>query len=263
MTRQPRAVSRTGLYHVVFRGINHCLLFEEQADYEKLLAIIEKVKAELSLEVYAFCLMSNHVHLLLKEALPGDISTAMRKTLTPYALWFNKKYHRSGSLIANRYKSECVESDEYLLTLVRYIHHNPIVAGIADSLESYPWSSYHNYLLEKQTFVENAFVLGVFGEDTSKAVKAFKEFHAEIKMVTGNKSLLDKPRRWEEEIRPELAARYDGLEPSGVAGLVKGERDEVLCFLRDARFSLRQIERATGISKGIIARHVKAVRLQV
>ena len=104
MPRQPRLFSETGVYHIVLRGVNHCQLFEEPEDYGQFLTRLATVKTDLSLEVFAYCLMGNHVHLLVREQSSGDIVQVMRKTLTPYAWWFNRKYERSGQLIADRCK---------------------------------------------------------------------------------------------------------------------------------------------------------------
>jgi len=106
MSRPPRVLSSTGLYHVIFRGINHLNIFEETDDYKKMLDIFAKLKEKENIEIYAYCLMTNHVHIFLKEKEAGDIKKVMHKLLTTYVVWFNRKYQRSGSLIGNRYKSE-------------------------------------------------------------------------------------------------------------------------------------------------------------
>jgi len=252
MPRQARRLSETGIYHIIFRGVNHCHLFEEREDYEKLLGILAKVRAELMPTVYAYCLLDNHVHLLIKEKNPGDIIWIMRKFLSPYAWWFNKKYGRSGALIANRHKAECVESDEYLLTLVRYIHRNPLEAGIAGSIDAYRYSSYRNYVGENKSLINTSFVLGMFDDDVSKARRQFAEFHD----VSDGKdfSRADKPRKSESEIRFRITAFLGEVSPSGVAALPRHERDSILASLRRQGFSVRQIERTTGISRGVIAR---------
>ncbi|MCL1848046.1 MAG: transposase, partial [Coriobacteriia bacterium] len=121
MSRQARQLSESGIYHIMFRGVNRCNLFEEEADFLKLIDLLMCVKAELRFEVLAYCMLDNHVHLLLRESTPGDITKIMIKLLSPYAYWFNKKYGRSGALIANRYRSEVVLSDEYLLVIRQFL----------------------------------------------------------------------------------------------------------------------------------------------
>ena len=256
MARQARKLSDTGIYHVVFRGVNRCHLFEEHDDFEKLLDLIARVKAELLLEVYAYCLLDNHVHLLIKEQAPGDIVRAMRKLLTPYAYWFNRKYLRSGALIANRYRSECVESDEYLLTLIRYIHQNPLAAGITNRIDDYRYSSFCDYAKRRGELVDTSFVLGMFADDETKAKRLFSQFH-NVEDQT-DCSLPDKVGKSENQVRAEIADALGGLRPSDLAGLPRQERDAVLALLRKQGLSIRQIERTTGISRGIVARCYKA-----
>ena len=115
MSRLARQYSETGLYHIVFRGQNKQHIFEEDKDYEKMLEIILDLKQEMEFEIYAYCLMSNHVHLVLKEKEMGQISMIMKRLLSKYVRWYNVKYKRTGALIANRYKSKPVDTDQYFL----------------------------------------------------------------------------------------------------------------------------------------------------
>ena len=119
VSRQKRQLSQSGLYHIIFRGISRQNIFEEAADYVKLKEIIQKVLKETKAEIYAYCFMTNHVHLFLKENTLGDVSKIMTKILSHYATWFNIKYLRSGALFSNRYKSEPIEDERYYLGLIR------------------------------------------------------------------------------------------------------------------------------------------------
>jgi len=257
MARRLRTFSETGIYHIVFRGVNHCHLFEEDEDFAKFLDLFAKVKEDLSLEVFAYCLLDNHVHLLIKEQTLGDIIMAMRKLLTPYACWFNQKYLRSGALIANRYRSECVESDEYLLTLVRYIHQNPLKAGITKRLASYRYSTYRDYATGRQGLCDTDFVMSMFSDDQTQAVELFASFHA----ITDDRdfSLPEKKQKSESQIRQEILACLGDINPSALSGMPKAERNALLATLREQGFSIRQIERVTGVPRGIVARCQKAV----
>lgn len=135
MGRQARQLSESGFYHILLRGINRQHIFEEESDYTYFLKDLHNLKTDLAFAVYAYCLMSNHVHLLLREKQAGDISLIMKRLLTKYAMYFNRKYQRNGALIANRYKSVPVEIDEYFIPLLRYIHQNPLKAGLVDKLK--------------------------------------------------------------------------------------------------------------------------------
>jgi REP element-mobilizing transposase RayT len=238
----------------MFRGVNRCQLFEEAEDYDRLLVTFDKAKTELGFEVYAYALMTNHVHLLFKEMSPGDIITAMRKTLAPYAFWFNRKYERSGALITNRYKSECVTDDAYLLAVVRYIHNNPIKAGLASSLDSYRWSSYRDYLAGRSSFVDIDFTLAMFAADRVEAIRRFEQFHAVGQDDDAIRLPQDRKRNSDGQIRVVLASECDGLEPNAISGLPSTQRDAVLVFLKGQGFSIRQIERVTGVPRGIVGR---------
>jgi REP element-mobilizing transposase RayT len=252
MPRQARKLSETGIYHIVFRGVSHCLLFEEDEDFKRLLDILEKVKAQLAMKVLAYCLMDNHVHLILKEESQGDVIQAMRKLLSTYAFWFNRKYHRIGTLLADRYKSECVESDEYLLVLVRYIHQNPLVAGMAKTIDSYRYSSYCDYVKAGSSLVDTGVVLNMLASDKAKAVREFRSFHKARE--ERDFSLSDRRDKPEGLIKQEIEAALGDIHPSAISGLAKPERNTVLSMLRNKGFTILQIERATGISRGIISR---------
>ncbi|MEN6567681.1 MAG: transposase, partial [Veillonellales bacterium] len=95
MGRQARQLSGSGFYHVIFRGVNHQHVFEDKSDYTCFLSALHDLKIDLAFEIHAYCLMSNHVHLLLREKKLGDISLIMKRLLTKYAMYFNRKYQRS------------------------------------------------------------------------------------------------------------------------------------------------------------------------
>ncbi|WP_028972221.1 transposase, partial [Sporomusa ovata] len=164
MGRKARKMSTTGYYHVVFRGINRQHLFEEESDFLYFIESLKQLKAEMLFELHAYCLMSNHVHLLMREKQIGDISVIMKRLLTKYVMYFNRKYERSGALIASRYKSVPVEIDEYFVPLMCYIHQNPIRAGIVKKPEEYRFSSYNDYV-QGGNLTDTSFSLKMLGRD--------------------------------------------------------------------------------------------------
>ena len=146
MARHARKKSSTQTYHVVIKGADRQLLFEESKDYIKYLDILEFYKDQLKFEIYAYCLMSNHVHLLLRHPNTVSLESIFRHINTTYACWFNAKYDRTGFVQDGRSYSEPVESDNALLTIVRYIHYNPSKAGLENFPGSgYQWSSFNDY----------------------------------------------------------------------------------------------------------------------
>ena len=251
MSRKAREKSSTGIYHVMLRGINKQIIFKENEDYEKFIGVIEEYKEVCGYEIYAFCLMSNHVHLLIKEG-KEDLGIVFRRIGSKFVYWYNWKYKRSGHLFQDRYKSEVVENDKYFLTVLRYIHQNPVKAGIVDRIKKYPWSSYSEYF-ENNGICDTKFVLSLFSEDEKSAMELFEKFNAQ-----GND---DKCLDYEERIRinDEEAGRII-LEETGVENTrqiqnyEKERRDKVIKSLKNKGLSIRQIERLTGISFAIIRR---------
>ena len=243
MGRRAREISETRLYHIVFRGINKQHIFEESVDYNKMKSILKEIKEEMKFEIYVYCFMTNHVHILLKESKRGDISLIMKRLLTKYARYYNRKYKRSGALIANRYKSQPVDVDEYFLAVVRYIHQNPVKAKMVNKIEEYSWSSYCEYLFDKSGLADKEFVTKMLTKEE------FEEFHQfeEENIFTVD----DKIKVSDEGIRRDIIKRY-GYEPSAIGSLKQSERNVIISGLRQ-KYSIRQIERVTGISRGIVA----------
>lgn len=245
MGRQARQLSESGFYHILLRGINRQHIFEEESDYTYFLKDFNNLKTDLAFAVYAYCLMSNHVHLLLREKQAGDISLIMKRLLTKYAMYFNRKYQRNGALIANRYKSVPVEVDEYFIPLLRYIHQNPLKAGLVDKLEAYPFSSYREYLSGGE-LTDTAFAFELIGREEwigLHQVLTVDEFD-----ISGKLSINDG------EIRRRIMNFTNGREPHEIGSWTKAQRNSMLRELKQAGLSIRQIERATGISRGVVAK---------
>lgn len=244
MSRIARQISDSGIYHVVFRGINKQDIFEEAADYKKMLEILKSIKEDIQFEIYVYCFMSNHVHLLLKENKQGEISSIMKRLLTTYAMWYNKKYYRTGALIAGRYKSQPVDVDDYFLCVVRYIHQNPVKAKMVESVDMYKWSSYGAYIDKNDCITSTDFVYSLLPKEQ------FEEFHRqeerEVFIVD------DKIKLTDEAIRRAIITEYE-VEPMEIGGLPKKNRNALLAALKE-KYSIRQIERVCGISRGIISR---------
>ena len=139
MPRQARVKSESGYAHLIVRGIGRQALFEAREDYRFYLAILERYSHETEIQVCAYCLMENHVHLLVCDA-NARIALMMKKLGVSYSQYFNRKYKRQGHLFQDRYLSEPIDDERYLLTVFRYILNNPQKVGI--SAADYEWSSY-------------------------------------------------------------------------------------------------------------------------
>lgn len=169
MARQVRKVSRSGIYHVMLRGVNKQRIFEKPSDYEAMHRIIHFVQTkdtqrnpldQPSFFLYAYCMMDNHVHLLIQPN-EQELGQIMKRIMTTYAIYFNNEYERVGHLFQDRYKSEVVEDVKYFFTLLNYIHHNPVEAGYCTHPGLYAHSSY-NELTEQKA--HNDMALCIFPE---------------------------------------------------------------------------------------------------
>ena len=248
--RSPRVHGESDIYHVIARGTGKQLIFEDDFDRTTFLSIMSSALAETATELYAWCLMGNHVHLLIHAPLE-TLAKFMKLLCGEYARRFNMRHERSGHLFQERFRSEPVETDEYLLTVVRYIHLNPENAGIA-RFNSYWWSSYSEYVGTAR-YCSTEFILSLVG-----GTDAFVTMH----LLPGeDERCLELGRRLvpcstlDDETVLLIARNALGeIEPSDVKTYDRGKRNLLLRTLKATGLSLRQIERITGISKSVIAR---------
>ena len=173
MPRANRLRSQSGIYHVILRGVNKQRIFENPSDYEAFSRIMLNVRdkdtqqnplSEPNFFLYAYCIMDNHVHLLIQPNI-AELSNIMKRIMTSYAIRFNFTYERVGHLFQDRYKSEPVEDAKYFYTLLQYIHNNPVKAGICSAPDKYQYSSFvelsRNYAkTTKQGQTHSAITLG-------------------------------------------------------------------------------------------------------
>ena len=178
MARKPRAEVEGGLYHVITRGNNRRQIFNAPADYKKFLSLLAVQKDKLPFLLYAYCLMTNHVHLLL-ERQASAVGRIMHRLLTGYAQYYNRRYQRVGHLLQGRHKAILCQSERYLSELIRYIHLNPVRAGMVSRPEDYEYSSHRAYLgWEPAGIVDVDPVLRHFGAQREIARKRYRKFVA-------------------------------------------------------------------------------------
>lgn len=147
MPRGARIVLANHPHHVVQRGHNRQAVFMDDDDYRYYLAIVREWKAELECRVYAYCLMTNHIHLLVDPgADPHRLAMLMKRVASRQTRLVNRLQQRSGTLWEGRFRSSPIETDRYLLACCRYIETNPVRAGMASLPEEYPWSSCRSHL---------------------------------------------------------------------------------------------------------------------
>ena len=136
----------------------------DDEDYFKFVETLENYKAVSEYKVFAYCHMSNHIHILIKVE-KEDLDLIMKRIAGSYVYWYNWKYYRKGHLFQDRFKSEPVEDNSYFLTVLRYIHQNPVKAGVVKSIDEYRFSSYNDYVDEDSDIVDIDFVLSFMKKD--------------------------------------------------------------------------------------------------
>ncbi|MCM3602219.1 transposase [Robertmurraya korlensis] len=251
MPRKPRKKSRNGVYHIILRGINKQIIFEEDDDRRRFLETLGRYKIQCNFKLYGYCLMDNHVHLLVKEV-EETVSEFIKRICSSYVYWYNMKYDRCGHLFQDRFKSEVVETRTYFFSVLRYIHQNPLKAGISANVLDSKWTSIGEYLYQS-TIVDTKFVLSLFSEDREKSIQLIANYMNEI-----NDDLC-----MEEKVRVRLSdnevieyLRTLGISSSSMLQqMSKGQRDTVIAMLMKLKgVSIRQISRVTGLSKSVVQR---------
>jgi len=176
MPRKPRIEVEGGLYHVLTRGNNRQRIFYDDEDYLKLLTMLARQKQRLPFYLYAYCLMPNHLHLLI-ERREDAISAVMRRLLTGYSQHHNRRYRKVGHVFHGRYKSILCQTDRYMAELVRYIHLNPVRAKLVAAPEDYRYSGHRVYLgLDRSELVDVNPMLRHFGARKTQARERYVAF---------------------------------------------------------------------------------------
>lgn len=176
MARKPRVEIEGGLYHILTRGNNRQPIFGSDDDYDRMLLLLVRQKTRLPFFLYAYCLMPNHLHLIV-EMRKDALSRVMHRLLTAYSGYYNRKNRRVGHLFQSRYKAILCQADQYLAELVRYIHLNPVRAKMVRRPGAYRYSSHRAYVgLEEPWLVDIEPVLRHFGATKKQARERFKLF---------------------------------------------------------------------------------------
>lgn len=177
MPRPLRAAFANATYHITARGNNSESLFRDTYDRYDYLSILARLKGRLPIRIFAYALLTNHIHLVLQTP-DANVSSAMRLLHGAYAAGFNRKYKRTGHLFGGRFRSRIIDDDQYLLEATRYVHLNPVRAGLAESPEDYPWSSYRLYVSPEvqESFIDPRPVLGLLSAGDAASRGAYARF---------------------------------------------------------------------------------------
>lgn len=176
MPRQPRLHFPGAVYHVIHRGNDRREIFFDNEDRHRFLLLCQEGCVRFHWRVHAYCLMENHCHLAVQVG-TVPLSNIMQNISFRYTQYINKRYQRIGHLFHGRYKSILVDKDNYLLELIRYIHLNPVRAGIVERPEHYLWSSHREYCQEKSaTWLTTDWGLSFFSNNADHAVKKYQDY---------------------------------------------------------------------------------------
>lgn len=251
MPRKNRQYSEVKVYHIILRGIDKQDIFLDDIDRKKFLEILRETKNKYGYEIYAYCLMDNHVHIIIYDKLIL-LSKLMQSIEISYSMYFNRKYNRVGHLFQNRFLSKKVEEKSYLIELCRYIHQNPLKSGI-EKTEKYMWSSYIEYV-EKPYIINSKMILSIFSKDE------FINFH-KINLNKNMYELLE--YEMAEQITDDQLNKYiceilDIKDVHVILELSIQKRDKAISKIKERKIiSNTQLSRVIGINRKIIERAIK------
>ena len=245
----------TGFYHVRSRGAGKQLIFEGDEDRWEFLELMRDCCRDAQVTIVAWCLMGDHVDLVLLDY-EDEMSAAMQRLLLTYARRFNKRTGRTGHLFQDRFERRSLDTDWQVMEAIRSVHANPQEDGIS-LIERYPWSSFDEYLRAYDNDMTRGFsdpscVLELFG-----SAEGFIA-HSLSTPDGGEPAMHDmKETEWERRAFADKMARDLGVPLHGLKAAPPAQRDAVIVELHDAGFTVRQIERYTGIGKSTVARIVR------
>ena len=246
----------TGFYHVSARGTGKQIIFETDDDRWEFLELMRDCCRDAGVTVVAWCLMNDHVDLVLLDY-EDEMSAAMQRLLLTYARRFNKRTGRAGCLFRERFERRSLDTDWQVMEAIRSVHTDPQEAGIA-LIERYPWSSFAEYLRAYNNDMTRGF------SDPSCVLELFGSTEGFIACSlstpdSGEPALCDmKETEWERHAFAEKLAKGLGVPLHVVKAAPSAQRTVVILGLHDAGFTVRQIERYTGIGKSTVSRIVRA-----
>lgn len=251
MARQARSKSATGIYHVMLSG-NECKpIFLDDEDKKKFVDIMLQKKDGTSSRLYAYSVMDNHVHVVIQEV-SQSLERFVKRIGVTYAAYFNKKYHRIGHVFQDRYRSEAIEDDAYLLSVIRYIHKDPFTPE-RSPIMNYLWSSYPSYIGYKQSFPllpEMEDILNQFSYNRKNAIQLFREFHLAEEPQRPFLDIVDRNGENAEELFKSFLLSHSML----IEDLQKSDNQLVVAelikaLLYQSKISCRQIAKLIGINR--------------
>lgn len=243
MPRHARQLAESGIYHIMLRGVNRDAIFLEDEDRERFLDALRRTREISGCIVLAYCLMTNHVHLVLRTT-DESIGLVVKRLGIRYAGWFNRKYGRVGHVFQDRFKSVAVETDAHLVTLVRYVWNNPVEARTVSRPEDYPWSS-RRFLEGGSSLVDAAELRQHIPPGALEAAPAVPA----VNLHGFPSAPVGRPRRHTDEDVVRLLRQLCGVgSHEEFDGLDFLTQRRVVCELRTRSVSYEQIAKALGLS---------------
>ena len=249
MPRKSREISSTGIYHIIMRGNDRNDIFYDNQDRYVFLNILKETKERFKFEIYSYCLMNNHIHIVFRIK-DEFLSKAMQSLEIRYSAYFNKKINRNGHLFQNRFFSKKIENLSYFLTVCKYVHRNPEKAKI-DSTENYKWSSFREYI-GKEKIINKAVLLHYYEDD----IEMFKKYTLDNddKEQLYNLAEFELKRKLTEEEVAKIIVDKFNLKNVGDIGLMdENQGKEIILSLKELKgTSLAQIARVTRCTEYFI-----------
>lgn len=256
MPRIARKSSITKVYHVILRGNDRQDIFYDEQDYSKFLKTIKDLKEKYEYDIYTYCLMNNHVHLVIYDK-NNQISKIMQSITISYSSYFAKKYSKEGHLFQNRFLSKNVETKEYLYRLCRYIHQNPFKAGISKT-EEYKWSSYNEFIYGEK-IVSSEMILSMLGKTRKESIENFIIFHSyETKMINEEVEYEGIVKLTDEQVKEKIEKILNLKNLAEIYEYDKKTRNEELQKLKIIKGTTKaQLARVIGMNRKILERVIK------
>lgn len=257
MPRKARTISSSGIYHVILRSVNQQIIFEEDSDYLKFLYILSDCKKKYDFDLYAYCLMSNHIHLLLKDP-SHRLSSFFQSLESRFARWYNQKYNRFGHLFQERFHSRPVEDNQYFFNALLYIHNNPVKENMCRFITEYRWSSANAYYSRQNNLINTEFACSLIGTK-ELLLNMFSREQADDDEAFSLP--LSQPLYYVEEKALTIFKQLSGCaSPSDVQNMPRADRNGLVRMLYENNLSYNQIARFCGISRATVYRIVNCYK---
>ena len=270
MPRTARETSHTGVYHAILRGVNKQQIFECSEDYQRFLQVLrtqtlqeEDQQGQKQLPhcaIYAYCQMGNHVHLLLKE-IGEPIADIMKRIASSYVFYYNHKYDRCGHLFQERFRSQPCDNLHYFVTLLRYIHQNPLKPGLVQDIAEYPWSSWREFIgQEADPFCATNVVLQRIPLEDLRELIQTPLTEEEEDGLLDHEPIRKKPTYTDEEIWQLITQESGATNSTHFQALPRPEQKHILYLVHEYGIGPRTLSRLTGVSYSVVWRSTKGAK---